>query len=217
MAIQARLHSINAGSLRELAIGDRMVQTGLYKTPVLGSTIVGVEGVDGDRIGSPKHHGGPDQAVYLYSQEDIEFWRDQLEVQCGPGFFGENLTLDRWWPDVRIGDRLVTGNVTLEITAPRIPCATLAARAGDPKFVRRFVEAARPGAYARVLAPGTLAPKDLFEVILAPDSHPTIGALFALWHSDRSDLALIRSALASPIAVRTRAAFESWLQAAEGR
>ncbi|MCC7141107.1 MAG: MOSC domain-containing protein [Candidatus Eisenbacteria bacterium] len=217
MAIQARLTSINAGSLRELAIGDRTVQTGLFKTPLQGSTIVGVEGVEGDRIGSPKHHGGPDQAVYLYSEEDIEFWRGQLAVECGPGFFGENLTLDRWWPDLRIGDRLVAGDVTLEITAPRIPCATLAARTGDPKFVRRFVEAARPGAYARVLMPGTLSPGDLFEVVLAPESHPTIGALFALWHSDRSDLALIRSALASPIGSRARGAFESWLQAAEGR
>ena len=50
----------------------------------------------------------------------------------------------------------------LEITAPRIPCGTLAARMGDAGFVKRFKEAERPGAYTRVLQTGHVQAGDEF-------------------------------------------------------
>ena len=40
--------------------------------------------------------------------------------------------------------------------APRIPCVTLAARMGDPTFVKRFRRAERPGVYCRVITPGAV-------------------------------------------------------------
>jgi MOSC domain-containing protein YiiM len=46
--------------------------------------------------------------------------------------------------------------VVLEVTAPRIPCATLAARMGDPQFVKKYRRAERPGLYCRVIREGNL-------------------------------------------------------------
>jgi MOSC domain-containing protein YiiM len=42
------------------------------------------------------------------------------------------------------------------LTAPRIPCGTLALRMGDPGFVKQFRAAERPGLYCRVVRAGDI-------------------------------------------------------------
>ncbi len=205
------VESVNVGAPRGLGVGGRHITTGLFKTPHHSRVKVGHLGVEGDFIGNPRHHGGADQAVYLYSREDLLAWRDDLGDACQPGFFGENLTIDRWWPEVRIGDRLVAESVVLEITAPRIPCATLAARVGNTKFLKRFVAAARPGAYARVVSGGELAAGDSFHIQRGSSDFPTVTDVFSLWYASPRDPDLLRAALRSPIASRARAAVEQWL------
>ena len=80
-----------------------------------------------------------------------------MVTELEPGTFGENLTLDGLESArLNVGDMLHSGAVTLQVTAARIPCATLAARMGDPGFVKRFRLAGRPGAYCRVLRTGML-------------------------------------------------------------
>ena len=75
--------------------------------------------------------------------------------EIAPGTFGENLTIsDLETAGLAIGDRIQVGDVCLEVTAPRIPCGTFAARMGDPGFVARFRIAERPGAYCRVIREG---------------------------------------------------------------
>jgi MOSC domain-containing protein YiiM len=148
--------SVNVGSRRQLELGDKLVPTGFFKTPLDGPVPVNNDGLAGDYIGDLSRHGGQDQAVYLFSAEDAAWWRATLARPIGPGFFGENITISRWWPEVRIGDRLQIGRLLLEISAPRIPCSKLAARVGDPHFLKTFVAANRPGYYARVINPGTI-------------------------------------------------------------
>ena len=121
------------------------------------------------------------------------------------------MTLSHWWPDVRVGDRLRAGSLVLEITFPRIPCATLAARVGDPKFLKAFVKARRSGTYARVCVPGPIAAGDRFVLIRAPESFPTIEAMFELWHAKSKDKTFLRRLLEAPIAERARAAVQRWL------
>ena len=65
--------------------------------------------------------------------------------------------------DVFFGDRFAVGEVLLEVTAPRIPCATLAERMGDPAFPRRFQKAALPGFYCRVVDEGNVRAGDRIE------------------------------------------------------
>ena len=53
---------------------------------------LGVVGLAGDRVYDVLNHGGPDQAVYAYAREDLDFWAGELGRPLGNGVFGENLT-----------------------------------------------------------------------------------------------------------------------------
>lgn len=197
-----RLDSINCGPLATLpGHGGR---TGIMKTPVTGPVELGALGLAGDAIGDLRHHGGHDQAVYLYSTADYAWWSEQLGRPCPPGLFGENLTIDAWWDTPRIGDRLEFGAVQLELTAPRIPCSTLAARLGDPTFVKRFTHAARPGAYARVLRSGTLTAGTTATVQPADAAFASVVDVFHLWPDQSPPADRLAAALAAPLASRAR-------------
>nr|CAD6428281.1 MOSC domain-containing protein [Rhizobium sp. Q54] len=87
-----------------------------------------------------------------------DWWRAELGRDLPAGTFGENLVvkgLDN--REVCVGDRFIFKEVVLEATAPRIPCATFAARMDDPMFVKHYIAAGRPGIYCRVIAGGTIA------------------------------------------------------------
>jgi MOSC domain-containing protein YiiM len=206
-----RLAAINIGELRPLAAGGRNTNTGIYKQSVSGAVNIGLEGIAGDTIGDRTRHGGDGQEVYLFSAEDLAWWSAELGRTLEPGFFGENLTIDRWWPEPRVGDRLVFDSVTLEISFPRVPCATLAARVGDPGFLVRFVDAARPGLYARVVRPGTLATPADAHVVRGAAPHPSAAELFALWHGGPKCQRLLQAALQAPIPARARPMLQRWL------
>lgn len=208
-AIAVRLTSVNVGMLETL--GHRTTQrTGIRKHPIGGSVLCDTQGLLGDAIGNRKHHGGPDQAVYLYSAADYAWWADTLGRACEPGLFGENLTIDAWWDTPRVGDRVQFGDVLLELTAPRIPCATLAARMGDPHFVQRFAQANRGGAYARVLQSGALHADMPGHVVRGDDTWAPVHALFSLWYRTPRSPAVLLDALRAPVSERLRVRFLEW-------
>lgn len=203
--------AVNIGSPLPMQVGRERILTAIAKVSIAHAVTVDVHGLAGDAIGDTARHGGAGQAVYLYAADDYAWWSAALGRPMPPGTFGENLTLDAWWPDVRIGDRLLLDSLVLEISFPRIPCATLAARMGDSGFLKAFVKARRPGHYARVIQPGTVRTGARCELERAPARHPESIALFDLWHTGHRDSALMRQALEAPIAERARAAFEKWL------
>ena len=200
------LTSVNVGVLEKLSPTSKS-RTGIRKTPVGGNILCDTLGLVGDAVGNHKHHGGPDQAVYLYSAADYAWWSDQLGTPCTAGHFGENLTLDAWWETPRAGDQVQFGDVLLELTAPRIPCSTLATRMGDPRFVDRFAKAVRPGAYARVLQAGTIVAGTTGRVTHANESWSSINDLFALWLDPRAPRKMLLKALRAPVGIRLRERF----------
>lgn len=198
--------------------GGQTVDSGIFKQPALGPVTVGRLGLAGDHVADARHHGGPDQALYLYSRADYAWWEEQLGRPLAPGSFGENLTLDAWWPDgPRLGDRIQVGAVVLELCGARIPCGTLAARMDDPRFVKRFAAARRPGAYARVLVEGTAQAGDRWELLPRPadrlQPQPTVVDLFDQWYTTPHDADQLRRLLAAPLAERARSRLEAWLAA----
>jgi MOSC domain-containing protein YiiM len=205
--------SVNIGKIEVLPQGKKQTKSGICKYPVSGPLPVSELGLDGDKIADKRYHGGPDQAVYLYSREDYAWWENQLGRSLPFGIFGENITLSNFGPQpARIGDVWQLGNVTLQLTAPRIPCATLAARMGDPSFLKAFVKANRGGAYARVLQPGTVQAGDAANPTTACSEAPAIDELFELFHQSPKDRELMRRALDHPLAERIRATLEKWLE-----
>jgi MOSC domain-containing protein YiiM len=203
-----KVDSVNAGRAETMRIGARTIWTGIRKSPV-GRGYAGPLGLGGDVVADEANHGGPDQALYLYSSEDYAWWAGELGSTPGPGTFGENLTLSGFGAEkVRIGDRFRVGPVLVEATAPRIPCSTFATRMGEPNWVKRFAAARRPGIYVRVLEPGEVADGDPVERLAGANGHPTIVALMDVWYDPAPDPTLVERLLASPLAERARAGVE---------
>lgn len=161
--------------------GDRGDVTGIDKRPVDGVVDVGAVGLRGDVQADRVDHGGPDKALYAYAQEEADHWAGVLERDVVPGLFGENLRTagvdvdgaevgERW----RVGDRL-----EVEVTMARTPCTTFARHLDEQRWVRRFTEHGRPGAYLRVLVPGPVAAGDAVEVLSRPGHGVTTSAFFA--------------------------------------
>nr|WP_272212775.1 MOSC domain-containing protein [Marinicella sp. W31]MDC2878693.1 MOSC domain-containing protein [Marinicella sp. W31] len=132
--------------------------TGIFKRPVAGLVRVGTEGIVGDHIGDRENHGGVDQSVYLEGSISLDWWEKELGFPYQPGMFGENLVVEGLDNrEVIVGDRFIIGDLVLEVTSCRIPCNTFARRMDDPKFVKRYWQAARPGVYCRVITAGEIA------------------------------------------------------------
>lgn len=205
--------SVNIGEERVIHNAKSSGKTGIYKIPTSAPVEVTPYGLQGDVIIDVKNHGGLDQAVYVYFTPDYAWWSQALGQELLPGTFGENLTISRLESArLSIGDRLLTGQVTLEVTAPRIPCVTLAARMDDPTFVKRFRFAERPGVYCRVIRPGLIQAGD--AVTYQPYASETLTALemFNDYYEGRKDEATIRRHLAVPIAERDRVEREEQLR-----
>ena len=205
-----RVTSVNLGSAETVHLGDRAVRTGIGKRPV-DRAVVNSRGIVDDEVVDTRHHGGTDQAVYLYSLEDYEWWAGELgRDDLHPGLFGENLTvdLDGHGP-LRVGDRLRIGSsVELEVTAPRIPCAVFANAVGEDRWVARFNEARRHGAYCRVLTGGVVSVGDRIRHRGGDPAFPDVEDLADLHLDPRADVDRLRVALAAPVAERTRVDLE---------
>jgi len=136
-------------------------RSGIDKRPVAGPVWLAVDGVVGDTICDTDNHGGPEQAVYAYASEDLDFWTDQLQRTVEPGNVGENLTLAGIdCSHAVVGERWQVGDAVLRVTGPRIPCRVFAGFLDVPDLVRRFFTAGRPGAYLAVERPAAVSAGD---------------------------------------------------------
>ena len=137
-------------------------------------------GLVGDSIGDRSVHGGDDQAVYAYAREDLDRWAAHLGRELGNGSFVENLTTcgvdvngarvgERW----RIGDHL-----ELQVTDPRVPCATFRGWIDRQGWLREFTLAAVPGTYLRIVSPGTIRSGDRVVVSHCPESGASVAEVF---------------------------------------
>jgi len=154
-------------------------------------------GLVGDTIGNPKLHGGDDQAVYVYAREDLDAWEIELNRTLDYGNFGENLTTSGI--DVtgaRIGERWRIGSdgLLLEVSAPRTPCRTFQAFLNLGHWIKTFTQAGKPGAYLRVISPGTVRAGDAISIDYRPDHDVTIGLVF---RARMAEPALLRRLLAA--------------------
>ncbi|WP_405057310.1 MOSC domain-containing protein [Kribbella sp. NBC_01505] len=168
--------------VEELIAGPK--ETGLTaidKRPQGGRVLVGTLGLAGDQVCDTKNHGGPDQALYAYAEEDAQWWAGELTRDIPTGLFGENLRtegldvngalLGEVW---RIGDE-----VEVMVRAPRVPCITFQHRMDLPRWVKRFHQANRPGAYLKVLKTGTIGADDRIEILSRPNHEVTVADMFA--------------------------------------
>lgn len=204
------LISVNVGSPRSIAGAGKSGVTGIFKEAREDAVFVGRLGLEGDAVCDTENHGGKDQAVYVYGAPDYEWWSSEVGRELLPGTFGENLTVSGLQSaSLDVGDRLLVGGATLEVTGPRIPCGTISARMRDRMFVKKFRAAERPGVYCRVIHEGEVRAGDAVAVepYSAGEVEPPLGVIenfrdfFEPDHTDET----LRRHLAAPIAIRDRA------------
>ncbi|WP_327354037.1 MOSC domain-containing protein [Streptomyces sp. NBC_01304] len=200
-----QLLSLNLGAHRPSEHTDAPSGgTGIDKqptdSPVLvtapGPKGVGASGLAGDTVADLRFHGGPDQAVYAYAREDLDRWETELGRPLADGVFGENLTtrgLDV--NGAKIGERWRIGpDLVLEVTSGRIPCRTFAGHLGEQGWIKRFTQAAVPGAYLRVIEPGEIRAGDPIEIVHRPDHEVTLSFAFRAGTTERELLPRVLAA-----------------------
>jgi MOSC domain-containing protein YiiM len=208
------LEAINTANPVKIRFNDEDVMTGIFKSPVSESVNVTRLGIEGDTIVDTLFHGGVDQAIYIYHAEDYDWWSAELGRTIDHGTFGENLTVSglAGIPWV-IGDRIRINDVVLEISAPRTPCFKLAVRMNDNSFVKKFAQAVRPGAYARVITEGVIKAGDAIEIDRTAMDYATVNEVFSIWHSKDKPSHLLKKALESPVANMHRQQLQGWYDA----
>ena len=147
------------GTLAQLNISNG----GMPKLPIPEARITAV-GVEGDWQKNRQHHGGPDRAICIYSEELYEWLREQ-NIEATNGAVGENFTtrgidLQKLDP----GDQLQVGGndgCIVEITKVRIPCSQL--KKWDVDLPELIV--GRSGWMAKVIKEGTARAGDAITVL----------------------------------------------------
>jgi MOSC domain-containing protein YiiM len=174
-----RVESVNVAVVRT-DLRPNGGRSGIDKRPVAGVVRLAESGVEGDTICDTKHHGGPDQAVYAYAREDLEFWSAELGQDVPPGGVGENLTLSGVdCTGAVLGERWRVGEAVLQVRSVRTPCRIFAGFRGVPDLIKRFIAAGRPGAYLAVLQSGQVQAGDPVVVVDRPGHGVTVGQLMA--------------------------------------
>ncbi|MCF3147733.1 MOSC domain-containing protein [Streptomyces platensis] len=190
-----KLLTVNLGRPTPSEHTDAEGGTGIDKRPVDGPVMVTApgphgtagSGLAGDAVVDLRHHGGDDQAVYAYAREDLDEWQRELGRELPNGHFGENLTTSGVEvTGARIGERWRVGpRLLLEVTGPRTPCRTFHGWMGEHGWIKRFTQAAVPGAYLRVIEPGEIRAGDAVDMVYRPDHEVTIGLTFQALTSRR--------------------------------
>lgn len=189
--------SVNVSLPRVVEYRGKEVQTGIFKDPVAGRVMLRTLNLDGDGQADLRVHGGPDKAVYVYSNDYYECWGLELQRDDLPyGQFGENITVEGLTDElVRIGDVFQVGGAMVQVTQPRTPCYKLAIKMGDPAFPKRFLVSRRMGFYLRVVSEGEIGAGDEFQLVGREPEPLTVYDVVELAYFDRDNLDRIEAAL----------------------
>jgi MOSC domain-containing protein YiiM len=207
------LISVNIGQERTQQRKNYVETTGIYKLPVKEPVEIKSLGIEQDAICDKKSHSGPDQAIYVYGGADYAWWSQELGREISPGTFGENLTISGLESaQFNIGDYIHIRDVTLQVTAPRIPCGTFATRMDDPQWVKRFRHAGRPGLYCRVIKEGFVKAGDAVSIKRYTGETISILEMFRDYYNKNKSEEILRCHLKAPIAIRARSDLEKELQ-----
>ena len=193
----AQVISVNVGKVREASWAG-IGRTAMDKQPVQKVVPVTRLGLEGDQVGDTKFHGGPDQAVYAFAREDLDWWEGELGREIRDGQFAENLTtrgIDV--NESEVGERWLIGTALFEVAMVRIPCNDFKnwqqlSGYDHRAWVKRFTQRARPGAYLRVIRDGELQAGDDLTVVHQPGHGVTVSTLFRALTIERSLLPELR-------------------------
>jgi MOSC domain-containing protein YiiM len=191
------VESLNTGLPKKEIFHGREIITGICKQPVAGPLRLSRSGFEHDGVGDMEHHGGEDKAICVYSLEHYPYWEDVLGIKLPAAAFGENLTVsDLKEEDICIGDVFEIGTALLQVSQPRQPCRTLAARYGRDDLVKLVADSGRTGFYFRVLKEGIAGKGASFKLKEKDPRGITVSFASHTFHHDRKNCEAIEKVLA---------------------
>ena len=94
---------------------------------------------------------------------------------------GENLTVEGLnETQLHVGDIYKLGSAIIEVTQPREPCTTFAAKMGTADIMEQFIAHGKPGSYVRVLQQGHVNVGDSIELVEKAIDSVSIADFFKL-------------------------------------
>lgn len=191
------IQTLNIGLPQKENFGGKEVTTGLCKKPVSGASTLTQTGFVGDGVQDRKHHGGEDKAVCAYSVDHYPYWQELLGHALPPAPFGENLAISGLTEEeIAIGDIVTAGTAVLQVSQPRQPCKTLAARFERNDFVKLVVDAGFTGFYFRVLTEGAVRAGDELRIVEQDPGKVSVAFANRIFHHDRRNRAGLEQILA---------------------
>ncbi len=191
-----KIVGLYAGKPKKELFGDKQYVTAIIKEPFDGPLELMTEGFPEDGQADRKHHGGPDKAVCVYCAAHYEAWENELGENLPDAAFGENFTVSGLSEnDISIGDVIEVGTALCQVTQPRQPCKTLAARLGRQNMVKLVVDSGRTGFYLRVLKEGRVRAGDSFVIREHDSEGITVAEANHIRHHDRQNVVSLRRIL----------------------
>ena len=186
--------STNIAKPHFVTINGKKQRTGIFKKPVNQPIYLEKETVKSDEVSNRLVHGGEFKACYLFSAENYPYWENlYANIEWYYGMLGENLTvknLDE--TKILIGNIYKVGEALIEITQPREPCNTFAAKMGSPRILKQFIAHGKPGTYVRVLKEGFVTTGDTFELIKEAQNSLTTAQFYSLLFAKHKDQDLLK-------------------------
>jgi len=212
-----RVLGVCVGTVQPLPAQGRVHRTGFLKHPADGPVRLGPLGLEGDEHDYPEH-GGPDQALLVYSVDHYAFWQREFGISLAPvGAFAENLTVAGLTEaEVCLGDVFGIGDAVVEVTSPRAPCYKIGARYDLRELPVRMQDTLRTGYLLRVIEEGSIRAGDEITLLSRPAGTVTVAEAARVRNRDRDDWeAAARIAALPTLAAGMRATLRARLETRE--
>lgn len=164
------VRSVNIGEKKSINYKGKIVETGIFKSPVSEPIFLGKEDVVNDAVIDRRYHGGIEKAVYAYSENHYAFWKELYpDLDWHFGMFGENLTISNLEEtEIYVGSQYKLGETIIEVTKPREPCMKLGLVFGTQQILKQFWNSTKSGIYFKVIETGNVSTGD--ELVLLKEA-----------------------------------------------
>lgn len=172
--------SVNLGERKQVQWRKKVIETGIFKYPVNQPIYLDEEEVRGDAICNRVHHGGINQAVYVYGEQHYPYFKELYpDLDWQYGMFGENITMtDFDETKIHVGSIYQLGEAKIEVTKPRQPCMKLGVRFNNQKIVKDFWHSTKSGVYFKILEKGNVNVGDELILLEEKVENPTIAEVY---------------------------------------
>jgi MOSC domain-containing protein YiiM len=166
MGFKVKIISTNISRTKTILYNGKEVKTGIFKVPTGDEVTIETFNIIGDEQADLIHHGGEHKAVYAFSVNHYDYWKETLgNKHLSHGAFGENFTVSNLAEEgVKIGDQFRFGSALLEASQPRVPCFKLGIALNNANAVKLFTKNYCTGVYFRVLEPGVAKTGDTVSI-----------------------------------------------------